>query len=167
MTGVQTCALPISVRTAPFLFFNMKFFNSASHSAVKSVNLGNNASDVHHMFNLTPFTVAEVHKALKHLNPRKPSGPDHLEPRFLKLAADLIAEPLTHLFNLSLASNKIPMIWKAAYVLPLLKGGDPNILNNYRPLSNLSVLSKVMESLVSEQVKDYVHTHQKIGRAHV
>ena len=127
---------------------------------MKSLNLSKNTSDVHNTFNLTPFTVAEVHKALKQLNLRKPSGPDHLEPRFLKLALDLSTEPLKHLFDLSLASNKIPKIWKAAYVRPLLKGGVPTILNNYRPLSNLSVLSKVLESLVSEHVKDYVHTHQ-------
>ena len=74
---------------------------------MKSVHLSNNASDVHNTSNHTPFKAAEVHKALKQLNPRK-SGPDHLEPRILKLAADLLAEPLTHLFNLSLASKKIP-----------------------------------------------------------
>ena len=93
----------------------------------------------------------------------KPSGPDHLEPRFLKLAADLLAESLTHLFNLSLATNKIPKIWRAAYVRPLLKGGDPTIWNHYRPLSNLSVLSKVLESLVSEQFKHYVDAHQTLN----
>ena len=37
--------------------------------------------------------------------------------------------------------------------LPLLKGGEATLLNNYRPISKLSVLAKVLESLVSEQVK--------------
>lgn len=40
-------------------------------------------------------------------------------------------------------------------MVPLLKGGDPSILNNYRPISKLSVLVKVLESLVSDQLKDF------------
>jgi hypothetical protein len=64
--------------------FSGFLFNSAPHSAVESVHLSNNASDVHNTSNHTPFKAAEVHKALKQLIPRKPSDPDHLEPRFLK-----------------------------------------------------------------------------------
>lgn len=50
---------------------------------------------------------------------------------------------------------EIPKLWKSAFVLPLLKGGDPSLLDNYRPISKLSVLSKVLESLVSRQLKTY------------
>jgi len=42
-------------------------------------------------------------------------------------------EPLTHLFNISLVTNKIPKFKKSDYVLPLLKGRDPSLPNNYRP----------------------------------
>ncbi len=52
--------------------------------------------------------------------------------------------PLTYLFNLSLSANEIPSIWKAAYVRPLFKGGDPTVLNNYMPISKLSILSKAL-----------------------
>lgn len=43
------------------------------------------------VFNLTPFLVADVHKALKGLVPEKPPGPDLIEPYFLKIAADCVA----------------------------------------------------------------------------
>lgn len=109
------------------------------------------------VFNLTPFLVADVQKALKGLAPEKPPGPDLIEPYFLKIAADCVAQPLTYLFNLTLESNTIPKIWKSAFVCPLLKGGDPSNLNNYRPISNLSVLAKTLESLVSDQMKDFLH----------
>lgn len=66
----------------------------------------------------------------------------------------LCNEPLTHIFNLTLSNNEIPNIWKSAYVLPLLKGGDPSVVNNYRPISKLCVLAKVLEKLVSEQLKN-------------
>lgn len=90
------------------------------------------------------------------LDIKKPAGPDCSEPYFLKTAADFIAKPLMYIFNLSLDQNVMPSIWKSAHVFPLLKGGDPALLNNYRPISNLSVLSKVLERLVSEQLKEFL-----------
>jgi hypothetical protein len=65
-------------------------------------------------FSFLPFSVQVVHKALKSLDQRKPAGPDHLDPCFLNLAADFIADPLTYLFNLTLECNEIPNIWKSA-----------------------------------------------------
>lgn len=50
--------------------------------------------------------------------------------------------------------KEIPSAWKSAFVLPLLKQGDPAILTNYRPISDLSVLAKLLETPASEQVKD-------------
>ena len=61
-------------------------------------------------FSFLPFSVQEVHKARKSLDQRKPAGPDLLDPCFLNLAADFIAEPLTYLFNLTLECNEIPKI---------------------------------------------------------
>ena len=88
----------------------------------------------------------QVCEALKDIDCEKSAGPVNLEPYLLKMVADIIAEPITHIFTLSLLSNSIPKIWKAAYVLPLLKGGDPSELNNYRLISKLSVLAKSLES---------------------
>ena len=59
-----------------------------------------------------PFTVKQVHKALKTLDHRKPPGPDLIEPYFLQIAADFVAQPLTIVFNLSIENKEIPSIWK-------------------------------------------------------
>ena len=104
-------------------------------------------------FNFLPFTVQQVHQALKTLDSRKSPGPDAIEPYFLKIAADFVAQPLTILFNLSIENKKIPSVWKSAFVTPLLKGGDPAALTNYRPISNLCALSKILESLVCDQLR--------------
>lgn len=62
-------------------------------------------------------------------------GPDKLDPYFLKLAVDLIAEPLTHISN-----SETPTIWKL--VFPLLKGSP--VVNNYRQIiSKLCFLAKL------------------------
>lgn len=115
-------------------------------------------------FNFVPFSVYEVHKALKALDHRKPPGPDLMEPYFLKLAADYLAEPLSILFNLSIKTKEIPSVWKSAFVLPLLKGGDPSVLTNYRPISNLCVLSKIMESLVCDQLKEFLYSNDIVSK---
>lgn len=107
-------------------------------------------------FHFKTVTVPEVRKALRDVDPNKSSGPDKLEPYFLKIAADLIADPVTYLINFSLAMNQVQVIRKSANVLPLHKGGDPANINNYRPISKLSVLAKLMESLISMQLKDYL-----------
>ena len=93
----------------------------------------------------------------------KSAGPDKLDPYFLKLAGNCIAMPLTNIFYLCLNTNVIPPIWKSAFMVPLLKGGDPTILNNYRPIPKLSVLVKVLESLVSDQLKNFVNSYNVLS----
>ena len=107
-------------------------------------------------FHFRSVSIPEVHGALKILHANKSAGPDGIDPFFLKLAADFIAEPLTFIFNLSLTHNEIPKAWKSAFVVPLLKGGESSIVNNYRPISKLCVISKVFEKLVSDQLKGYL-----------
>ena len=98
-------------------------------------------------FNVTPITINEVRDALKKIKIKKSAGPDGLDPHLLQIAAEIIAEPLTHIFNLTIENGQILKIWKAANVVPLLKGGDPANPNNYRPISKLSVLGKILEGL--------------------
>lgn len=116
------------------------------------------------LLSFDPFTVQQVHKALKELDHWKPPGPDLIEPYFLKLAADFVAQPLTLLYNLSIENKEIPSVWKSAFVTPLLKGGDPAVLTNYRPISNLCTLAKVLESLVCNQLKDFLYSNELISK---
>ena len=74
-------------------------------------------------FSFRPIQQHEVLSALRNSKCMKSSvGADQLDPRLLKLAAPIIARPLTHIFNLSLFSGYIPSIWKSALVVPLHKG---------------------------------------------
>ncbi|KAK6325022.1 hypothetical protein J4Q44_G00043640 [Coregonus suidteri] len=65
---------------------------------------------------------ADVLKELQNLDPYKSAGLDNLDPFFLKLAAEIVATPITSLFNLSFVTSEIPRDWKAAAVIPLFKG---------------------------------------------
>ena len=73
---------------------------------------------------------------------------------------EVLLPALTSIINSSILSGIFPSIFKRSIVLPLLKKPslDPNTLKNYRPVSNLSFLSKVIEKLVLSQLSDYLHS---------
>ena len=110
----------------------------------------------HTKFSFRPFSYNEVLEALYAVDPKKSVGPDNLDPNLLQLSAPLICGALTHIFNLTLLSSCIPTLWKTAFVLPLHKGGPADDLNNYRPISKLSCLAKILEQLVNKQLKMFL-----------
>ena len=74
----------------------------------------------------------------------------------LKLAAPIIASSIAKLINYSFVTSVFPQRWKTAKVTPLFKGGDPENVNNYRPISVLPVLTKVIERHVHDSLYSYL-----------
>lgn len=99
----------------------------------------------------------DVLKLLNSLNPSKSSGPDKLPTKLLKLIAILIYEPLTKLFNKSLSEGRFPTLWKTANITAIFKRkgscADPT---NYRPISLLPCLSKILEKLVFRAIYSHL-----------
>lgn len=106
-----------------------------------------------HNFEFTCTSAAKVLRELKKLDIEKAPGPDKVDPSYLKLPADFMAEPLAYIFNSSLNIGKV---WKSAFFIPLLNRGDPSGLNNYGSISKHFVLAKIFEKLVSDQLKVYL-----------
>ena len=86
---------------------------------------------------------------------------DPIPSKLLIECLDSILPSLTDLFNSSLASGIFPQCFKSALVTPILKKRclDPNDLNNYRPVSNLCFIAKILENLVLSQVSSFLNTH--------
>jgi len=74
---------------------------------------------------------------------------------------DAVIPSLTALINKSLADGKVPQCWKQAQVTPLLKksGLDINDYKNYRPVSNIPFISKVIEKVVAKQLTNHLRQH--------
>jgi len=89
-------------------------------------------------FDLVPIATQEVNDAQIRLNAKKSASPNGLDPFYLNIAAELIAEPLIHL---TIENRFIPSVLKPVYVTILLKGGDRSNPNIYRPISKLSDLA--------------------------
>ena len=79
------------------------------------------------------------------------SGHDGISTRFIKRILEIITPPLTHIINQSLCTGLFPDRLKIAKVIPLFKKDDQHILDNYRPISLLSVISKVFGKIVFDQ----------------
>lgn len=102
------------------------------------------------------ITVQEVSDILVNLNVNKAHGPDHLSPYLLKEGALLLARPLSILFNRSLQQGHFPSTWKDASITPIYKKDAKSSPSNYRPISLLDPLGKVMERCIHKHIYNYI-----------
>ena len=105
------------------------------------------------------LTEIEVVGVLRNLNPQKASGPDNIPSRLLIEPLQwfaLFAPSLCETFNMSLDLGVVPLQWKVASITPVFKREDPTLAMNYRPISLLCILSKVLERSV------YNHSYQHL-----
>ena len=75
---------------------------------------------------------------------------------------DILIKPITTIINLSLESGTFPLSFKEAHVTPLLKKSNlpVNNLKNYRPVSNLSFISKIIEKVVSNRLQGHINSNK-------
>ena len=92
----------------------------------------------------------------------KAAGADELVPRFLNLIKQELACPLITLFQSIMESESVPDDWKVANVVPVHKGGSRNVASNYRQISLTSQLCKIFETLVRDQVIEFLESNQLI-----
>ena len=90
-------------------------------------------------------TEDEVLEMLLSLDTKKANGRDGISARMLKSTARSIAYSITLLFNNSISTGKLPEAWKVSSVVPVPKGSDSTCVSNYRPISLLPVVSKLLE----------------------
>ena len=109
------------------------------------------------------FRPPAVRRVLAQLDSSKATGPDGISARVLKECSDVLAAPVSRLFQLLMKKGVQPDIWKLASVVPVHKRASRSILKNYRPVSLLCILSKVMETLVNRQVVNYLERHQLLS----
>ena len=101
----------------------------------------------------------EVLEILKSLPTNKGTGPASIPLKFLLIVADLIIVPLCNLINVSFSTGVFPDILKIAKVIPLHKGGSTQELNNFRPISLLSIFDKIMEKLMHRRLYSFIKEH--------
>ena len=97
-----------------------------------------------------------VQNKLKSLKPSSSPGPDQIHPRVLTELAAPLSKPLSDLYRLSLDQGQLPEDWKVGQVVPIFKKGKKDDASNYRPVSLTSVICKVMESIIRDQLLEHL-----------
>ena len=109
-------------------------------------------------FQIQNVTIHEVFKSLSKLKISKSTGYDGIPNKLLKDASDIIAPSLVHIFNASIMTGIriFQNDLKVAIILPIHKSGCKTQCNNYRPISVLSAVAKILESVISKQLETYL-----------
>lgn len=138
--------------------FNSYFTNIGPKLASKIANnINRNFTEFlpqrfHKSLFLTPTDEEEIYKIVRCLKPSNSTGHDGLSVNLLKKIITCIIAPLTYIFNISISTGKCPNSLKIAKVIPIFKKDDPSLLTNYRPISILPSISKILEKIVHKRL---------------
>lgn len=135
--------------------FNKYFINVSSGKASFPL-LDYQVENNHCSMFAHPADPPEVYRVIMGLNDTKSVGVDEIPVRLLKFVADLISVPLAYLINLTISQGIFPESLKVSLVHPVFKKGSKTVLDNYRPISIQSNLSKVFEKIISERILKFV-----------
>ena len=116
-------------------------------------------------FQLSPVSRRFVLSQLLGLKVNKSTGLDNVSPRILKDGAECLAGPILHIINFSLLSEAVPSGFKDARVSPQFKKGSRLDPSNYRPISILTTLSKILERAAHGQLVQYLEKHKLLSES--
>nr|XP_047141279.1 uncharacterized protein LOC124816221 [Hydra vulgaris] len=104
------------------------------------------------------ITRDSIEKKLEQLDINKSVGVDGVSPYVINKCHSTICKPLL-MFKKSLKEEKVPELWKLANVTPLFKKGEKSDASNYRPISLTSIPCKVLESIIRDEMMNYLLTN--------
>jgi len=105
-----------------------------------------------------PTDSNEIYKTIMSLKPKTSHGHDNISSKLLKLLVNSLTIPLTSIINKSLSNGTVPKNWKLAKVIPIYKSKDKSLMNNYRPISLLPSMSKILEKIVHHRLYKFCDT---------
>ena len=114
---------------------------------------------------MSPTNKYEILTIVKNLTNKSSSGCDDISNSILKKIIDNIVEPLVIIFNKSLSTGIFPEAMKLADVVPLHKGKSKEYVTNYRPISLLITISKILEKIVYTRTYSHLESTGQIYRS--
>ena len=143
--------------------FNEHFIN-VGHSLASKIEIKSKDDPMQYLtaieksarFKFKSTTEHCVLTALKGLKESKSLGPDKILAEVLKDAAELICVPFAIIFNESLWRGVFPERWKVARITPIFKSGQQSDMNNFRPISVLSGVSRLFDKVVHGQLFEFL-----------
>ena len=106
----------------------------------------------------------KVRLLLKKSNTKKATGPDDISPHILQRCAAELANPLTSVFQACVQECFWPSLWKQARVIPVHKKKSKSDPGNYRPISLLSNISKILEKVITDEISQHLDEHKLLSK---
>ena len=114
---------------------------------------------------MNPCTELELQKLIKNLPLKTSSGHDNISNVLLKSIGDYLVTPLTKIFNDSIQLGIFPEIMKLADIVPLYKSKEKYLETNYRPISLLTTVSKLLEKIVYVRVYEFLNSSGQLYKS--
>jgi hypothetical protein len=133
-----------------FTNIGTEFANNIAPSKFSADSFMKNKSELS-MF-LAPTDLYEISRLINSLKRKNSSGHDGITSSLIKDIKHEISLPLTILINKSLSTGIVPDLLKTAKVIPVYKAKDKEQLNNYRPISLLPTISKILEKIIHKRL---------------
>ena len=141
--------------------FNKYFYSAFTRTSSPTIFENSKLDKLLHTINIH---YAEVFEALVSLDSSKAIGIDRISPKILKNCATSLCEPITFLYIQCLWFGYFPKEWRTHCINPIYKSGDKALVSNYRPISLLCIISKIIEKRVYKYtmsfLSDYFTKHQ-------
>lgn len=113
---------------------------------------------------LAPTEQHEIQTIILSLKDSCASGEDDIKVKPLKAVSEIVSTPLAHICNLILSNGVFPDKMKLARVTVIHKSGPVNDMNNYRPISVLSVFAKIAEHVINRRLCEFLNTYKIIAQ---
>ncbi len=134
---------------------NLVFNQSLIDSEIEKIS----QSSYYPSFILQHVTVEDIAKAFSSISTNA-QGVDSINMRMLSFCMPFCLSHITYIINTSISSNTYPSLWKKAHIKHIPKIKCPSALKDYRPISILPTISKILEKVVSLQVCRYLDNHR-------
>ena len=112
---------------------------------------------------LSPLTIDDLRRIVFTMNCSSVCGEDGVCMRLVRLSFDAIGAILLHLVNSSLSFSEVPLSWKHSLVFPIFKTGDFTDPSNYRPISIVPTIAKIVERAVHQQLYCYLSSNHLLS----
>ena len=157
-----------NITSDPVVIANIfnKFFVDVSHDISKNIPRSNKSpvdfmgDKIGNSFFTAPSVLFEISDIISALKSGKSLGSNSIPMKVLKCLSSLIPSPLSQIINKSFQFGIFPDKMKLAKVIPLFKKGCPLTASNYRPISLLSVFSKITEKVMYEHLYKFLEKHE-------
>lgn len=165
----------INIKTSEYESANLvnKYFGNIGKNLADAISKPTVAQSINRIstptqissFVLLETDIDEVQSVLMSLKTNSAPGHDKIPTSFLKLAKFEVVPIITHLANLCFNKGIFPSLLKESLVTPIFKNGDEADVNNYRPISVLPSISKILEKLINKRLLNYIDKYDIFSKS--